>query len=128
MLQGIFILIFLTTKNLVVCKNISENIQCSEVFENNGLNYSTFPEGVAHGIHSLSLEEIRYFFKQDAPKNNMIPTVNRDLKAENVIHFNAPLWGYEDRFDTWALKIMDWFMRNDKKHLSVQVSSSLMQL
>ena len=43
------------------------------------------------------LEEIRHFFKADAPEHNRIPTVNIDFRSEDVIHFNAPLWGYENR-------------------------------
>jgi len=92
-------------------------VQCKDVFASAGLNYSSFFVGAAHGIHSLSLEEIRYFFKFDAPEDNKIPTVNIDFRSENVIHFSAPLWGYSDRFDTWALKIMDWFMLNDHPYL-----------
>merc|ERR1719516_712381 len=90
---------------------------CTEIFSNVGLNYSSFWEGAAHGIHSLSLEEIRYFFKADASEQNKIPTVNIDFRSENIINFNAPLWGYEDRFGTWALRIMDWFMLNDQPYL-----------
>ena len=66
------------------------------------------------GLFKTSL---RYFFKADAPEKNKIPTVNIDFRSENVVNFNAPLWGYEDRFGTWALKIMDWFMLNDKPYL-----------
>merc|ERR1711955_2395 len=91
--------------------------KCTDVFSKIGLNYSSFWQGAGHGIHSLSLEEIRYFFKADAPEKNKIPTVNIDFRSENVVNFNAPLWGYEDRFDTWALKIMDWFMLNDQPYL-----------
>jgi len=90
---------------------------CNEIFAMNGMNYTSFHEGAAHGIHSLSLEEIRYFFKADAPEQNRIPSVNIDFRSENIIHFDAPLWGYEKRFDTWALKIMDWFMLNDQPYL-----------
>merc|ERR1712227_26090 len=97
--------------------NDDKVVQCKDVFANAGLNYSSFFVGAAHGIHSLSLEEIRYFFKPDAPEDNKIPTVNIDFRSENVIHFSAPLWGYSDRFDTWALKIMDWFMLNDHPYL-----------
>ena len=92
-------------------------VQCKNVFTNAGLNYSSFFAGAAHGIHSLSLEEIRHFFKPDAPEDNKIPTVNIDFRSENVIQFSAPLWGYSDRFNTWALKIMDWFMLNDHPYL-----------
>merc|ERR1712243_260033 len=49
--------------------------KCTDVFSKIGLNYSSFWEGASHGIHSLSLEEIRYFFKADAPEKNKIPTV-----------------------------------------------------
>jgi len=100
-------------------------ISCEESFTNNGLNYSTFHQGVAHGIHSLSLEEIRYFFKPDAPENNKIPTANIDFRSEDLINSNAPLWGYEDRFDTWALKIMDWFMLNDKPYILMKGTSTV---
>jgi len=90
---------------------------CADDFSSIGLNYSSFWKGAAHGVHSLSLEEIRYFFKADAPEQNKIPTVNIDFRSENIINFNAPLWGYEDRFGSWALKIMDWFMLNDQPYL-----------
>ena len=60
---------------------------------------------------------LRYFFKADTSEQNKIPTVNIDFRSENVVNFNAPLWGYEDRFGTWALKIMDWFMLNDQPYL-----------
>ena len=103
---------------------VAENkiLTCDEVFSNAGLNYSSFWKGAAHGIHSLSLEEIRYFFEPEAPEDNKIPTVNIDFRSEDVIHFNAPLWGYEERFESWALKIMDWFMMNNKPYLYETVS------
>ena len=100
-------------------------LTCEEVFSNAGLNYSSFWKGAAHGIHSLSLEEIRYFFDAEAPENNKIPTVNIDFRSEDVIHFSAPLWGYEERFESWALKIMDWFMINNKPYLYETVSTSV---
>ena len=90
---------------------------CEDIFSLNGLNYTTFYLGAAHGLHSLSLEEIRYFFDENATEDNKIPTVNIDFRSEEVLHFNAPLWGYEDKFDTWSLKIMDWFMLNDQPHI-----------
>ena len=106
---------------------VAENkiLTCDEVFSEAGLNYSAFWKGAAHGIHSLSLEEIRYFFKAEAPEDNRIPTVNIDFRSEDVIHFSAPLWGYEERFESWALKIMDWFMINNKPYLYETVSISV---
>jgi len=98
---------------------------CTDIFANNGMNYSSFHEGAAHGIHSMSLEEIRYFFKADASDENKIPTVNIDFRSENIIHFNAPLWGYESRFNTWALKIMDWFMLNDQPYFYQNMANTM---
>ena len=35
-----------------------------------------FPQLVAHSIHSLTVEDIRYYFKPDVSENNGIPTGN----------------------------------------------------
>jgi len=98
---------------------------CSEIFEDQGMNFSSFAVGAGHGIHSLSLEEIRHFFKDDAQELNRIPTVNFDFRSEDIILFNAPLRGYSNRFDTWALKIMDWFMLNDAPYLYQNKANTL---
>ena len=35
-----------------------------------------FPQLVAHSIHSLTVEDIRYYFKPEVTENNGIPTGN----------------------------------------------------
>ena len=96
---------------------------CSAIFTDHGMNFSSFHQGVAHGVHALSLEEIRHFFKAEAPEENHIPTVNTDFRADSPVLYHAPLWGYSERFQTWALKIMDFFMLNDKPYFYDTVSS-----
>merc|ERR1719315_236457 len=44
--------------------------ECTEVMANNGLNFSSFWHGAAHGIHSINLEEIRHYFEPGAPCQN----------------------------------------------------------
>ena len=100
----------------------SERKSCFTIFSDHGMNFSSFHQGVAHGVHALSLEEIRHFFKADAPEDNHIPTVNTDFRAESPVLYNAPLWGYSDRFQTWALKIMDFFMLSDQQYFYDTVS------
>ena len=100
----------------------SESKTCFSIFSDHGMNFSSFYQGVAHGVHALSLEEIRHFFKADAPEDNHIPTVNTDFRAESPVLYNAPLWGYSDRFQTWALKILDFFMLNDQPYFYDTVS------
>merc|ERR1712227_122536 len=90
---------------------------CGDIFSTNGLNSSSFAAGVAHGLHSLSLEELRYYFDEDSPEDNNIPTVNINLKDEGAVLDHVPLRGFEDRFDTWALKIMDWYMINNNNNI-----------
>merc|ERR1711962_1845079 len=86
---------------------------CSDVMARNGLNFSSFWQGAAHGLHSLHLEEIRYFFEANATENNKIPVVNKNLSSEQTILFNAPLAGYSDTLQTMSLKVMSYFMLND---------------
>ena len=93
-----------------------ETKSCPTIFSDHGMNFSSFHKGVAHGVHALSLEEIRHFFKADTPEENHIPTVNTDFRAESPVLYHAPLWGYSERFQTWALKIMDFFMLNDRPY------------
>merc|ERR1712142_912246 len=96
--------------------------KCVEIMARNGLNFSSFWHGAGHGIHSLSLEEIRYYFEADAPEENRIPVVNTNLSSENTILFNAPLRGYDEDFKTMALKVMAYFMLNDKPDFYQQVN------
>merc|ERR1711962_42018 len=86
---------------------------CSEIMAQNGLDFSSFWQGPAHGLYSLNLEEIRHFFEPNATENNKIPVVNKNLSSEQTILFNAPLAGYDKQFNTMALKVMAYFMRND---------------
>jgi len=104
---------------------VSVSRTCGEIFEDNGLNYTTFSLGAAHGLHSISLEEIRYFFQAKAPEINKIPVINTDFRSEQSLLFNAPLWGFSDRFSTWSLKIMDFFMLNDKPYFLEQGVNTL---
>jgi hypothetical protein len=46
-----------------------------------GVNMTSFPISVAHAVHSLSVEDVRYFFDEQFPMENSIPTVNLNLTA-----------------------------------------------
>merc|ERR1712210_47207 len=91
-----------------------ENVAtCSDIMARNGLNFSSFWHGAAHGLHSLHLEEIRHFFELNATENNKIPVVNKNFSSKQTILFDAPLAGYDEHFNTMALKVMSYFMLND---------------
>merc|ERR1711963_455577 len=101
---------------------------CSEIMAQNGLDFSSFWQGAAHGLYSLHLEEIRYFFEANATENNKIPVVNKNLSSEQPILFNAPLAGYDEQFNTMALKVMVYFMRNDRPDFFGQGLNTLEKL
>jgi len=102
--------------------------KCEEVFAHNGFNSTSFYQNVAHGIHSLFLEEIREYFESDAPERNHIPVVNTNLSSEQPILFNSPLAGYDNLFYTMALKVVAFFMRNDAHDFYVQGVNTLEKL
>jgi len=101
---------------------------CLEVMARNGLNFSSFWHGAAHGLHSLHLEEIRYFFEPNATENNKIPVVNKNLSSQQTILFDAPLAGYDEHFNTMALKVMAFFMLNDRPDFFEQGLNTLEKL
>ena len=82
----------------------------------NGLT-GRFPGAVAHGIHSITLEDIRYYFKADATEENNVPTLNYNLseKAAPILP-HAKLYGYDTSFKTVAMRHLDQVLRDmDKK-------------
>jgi len=106
-----------------------ENVAtCSDVMARNGLNFSSFWHGAAHGLHSLHLEEIRHFFEPDATENNKIPVVNKNLSSQQTILFDAPLAGYDEHFNTMAIKVMAYFMLNDRPDFFEQGLNTLEKL
>merc|ERR1711971_1457304 len=117
-----------------------ENVAtCSDVMARNGLNFSSFWHGAAHGLHSLHLEEIRHFFEPDATENNKIPVVNKNLSSQQTILFDAPLAGYDEHFNTMAIKVqitcnaissdvMAYFVLNDRPDFFEQGLNTLEKL
>jgi len=101
---------------------------CLDVMARNGLNFSSFWHGAAHGLHSLHLEEIRYFFEPNATENNKIPVVNKNLSSRQTILFDAPLAGYDEHFNTMAIKVMAFFMLNDRPDFFEQGLNTLEKL
>ena len=50
--------------------------------ESGMFNSSEFFGAVGHGIHSIGLEDLRYYFDPATPVLNCIPNVNVDLTSE----------------------------------------------
>jgi len=102
--------------------------KCNTIMKAHGLS-GRFPGAVAHGIHSITLEDLRYYFKKDATEDNGIPTLNYDLTAKNPVLPNAPLYGFDTSFQTVAMRYVDQVLRNmDRKNFYITRYTTLEQL
>ena len=93
------------------------------------MNYTSYCYHVADAVKTLSLEELRYFFTEDAPEDNGIPTLSM---KNNVLHQNVVPWHFSETLNTWSMKIIDWFINNhhqlDKKTSTLQKIIKHLQL
>ena len=101
---------------------------CSDTLQAGGVS-PFFARNVAHRLHSLTLEDIRFFFKNDVTSDNGVPTVNKDLESEERVLLSAPFAGVDKSFSTPALRYLDIVLRNmDKAHYSITNFSVLEKL
>jgi len=63
---------------------------CHEKMVKAGIDMENFPFGTAHRIHSLTVQDLRYYFDRTASALNGIPTINANLLAETLVLANAP--------------------------------------
>merc|ERR1711915_893048 len=85
----------------------SENnvLSCEEIFVHEPLLSSNFSARIAHGIHSLTLEDIQKYFNPRATLENNIPVVNKNLSSPIPILNDAPrrdvdseMWTHSSEF------------------------------
>lgn len=79
---------------------------CRAVLKEAGAS-DRFPGLVAHGIHSLTVADLKLYFKADVTSKNGIPTVNADLKNDQAILFNAPDTPVDSMFSTPGMRALD---------------------
>ena len=65
---------------------------------------ASFPGVVAHGVHSLTLPDINFYFPNNKSKIRM-PIVNPDLLSFEPILFQPP--DFKHSFSTPALRVVD---------------------
>jgi len=75
-------LLFMT----VHAASISEDQDtCAAAAEQAGVDFDSFKYNVGHMIHSLTVEDVRFFFDENFPMDNDIPTVNTNLTGPPVL-------------------------------------------
>lgn len=101
--------------------------QCEIVMKEANV-FGNFSREVAHGIHAMSLQDIRAFFDKEATPENGVPTANRNLnsKEENIVLPNAP--DIKGEFQSIAMHTFDVGLRNMNRRNYFQKSGILERL
>jgi len=106
-----FIWILHVAGALVVTRGSFEKPEdtCSSILKT-AVNTDRFPGVIAHGIHSITVEDLR-LFKSDVSTENGVPTVNMDLTSDVPILQNAPN-GDISPFKTPGLRAVDYVLQH----------------
>merc|ERR1719334_1642628 len=104
MIITIFSILFL----LVLSTSAEDN--CSSILLESPLLSTNFSHRIAHGIHSLTLEDIQFFFNPNATESNNIPVVNKNLSSRIPILENAPKKDVLSTFKTLGLRTAEEVM------------------
>jgi len=101
---------------------------CPEILKSYGVS-PQFPGVVAHGIHSITVEDLRTF-EQTVSIENSIPTVNRDLMSSFPIILNAPeIRRPKIDFRTSAMRVVDEVLSHmDNPNYDISQYSTLERL
>merc|ERR1739838_308947 len=91
---------------LVSLQGILTNNDCSDRLKKRKIS-DQFPMYVAHGSHSLTLNDIQAFFNPNANQTNGISVVNFNLTEDEILLPNAPLIVSDKRFSSSALFVLD---------------------
>merc|ERR1711892_1217168 len=94
------------TAILVSFQGMDASKECPDVLKFKKIS-NQFPMYVAHGSHSLTLNDIQAYFKPNANENNGISIVNFNLTDDDILLQNAPLIVSDKRFSSSALFALD---------------------
>jgi len=101
---------------------------CDTAFPSFCINQDDFHMGVAHGIHSMTLQELQYFFDSDAKDDNNIPMINFDLSSTTLVLPTVPDLKLENSFQTPGMNSVDHILANWETEDFMMKNSSVLEL
>merc|ERR1712243_507333 len=101
---------------------------CFTILEKSQALSATYPKRIAHGMHSLTLADLRYYFNPNANETNNIPTINRNLTSSIPILNDAPDIGRSDRFKTMGLLVAEEVLLNENQNWDLKNADTLEKL
>jgi len=101
---------------------------CPSILEQTSALSDIFAKRIAHGIHSLTLADLRFYFNPNANETNNIPTINRNLTSSIPILNDAPDIGRSDRFKTMGLLVAEEVLLNENQNWDLKNADTLEKL
>ena len=95
------------------CPFIEEGHKCCDVMKRGEIELGTFSKSVAHGIHSINVEQLNDFFHANVTENNNIPTTNLNVESENLILPYAPRMKHDADMLTTTMQLVDFIMTSN---------------
>jgi len=92
------------------CQGNDQARACSNALADIGIDQKTLKNAVGHGIHSITVRDIRYYFEPTFPESNSVPTVNPIFDSRFPVLPFAPL-GSEAA--TPGMRVLDEVMSHD---------------
>jgi len=81
--------------------------ECEQIFSQEPLLSSDFSDNVAHAIHSLTIEDIEYYFRTKVSEKNQIPVIDKNLISSTPILDDAPKRDMDTSFKTVGLQVAE---------------------
>jgi len=94
---GVLVAICLLVISIDAAAITEDQESCQAAAEQVGVDFENFKYNVGHMIHSLTVEDVRFFFEKNFPVDNDIPTVNVNLTGPNVLPY-APSFPSKFKF------------------------------
>merc|ERR1719495_1050563 len=95
---------------LIMGTNGEDQLASCQAAEAYGVNLNSFALNAGHLSHSITVEDIRYFFDKDFPVDNSIPTVNSNLTGDHLLD-HAPSRPSDFKFPAGAA--FDFLLKNN---------------
>ena len=103
---------------------------CCASMASAGIELQSFNLSVAHGIHSINVEQLNYFFNVQVTEENDIPTTNFDLSSKEHVLMYAPKINNDRSIVTPSMMMLNFIMANndDEDSFLIKGLSSLEKL
>ena len=119
------LMFFLLVCSLSMC--LTEATSCEETLADSCIR-GDFPGAVAHGIHSLNLQELQYFFDKSATDNNSIPIVNFNLSSPDLVLPSVPDLNLNNTFLTPSMNSVDHILSNWENENFFMKNASIIEM